>query len=97
MIIKNKYIPFKGFVAIAIYPLIFVRSDIKINSYTINHENIHFAQQKELLIIPFYIIYLFEYFILRKKYRDISFEKEAYKHDNNQDYLKTRKHFAQWL
>ena len=29
---------------------------------TINHESIHFQQQLELLIIPFYIIYLLEWF-----------------------------------
>ena len=34
-----------------------------IDKYVINHELIHTAQQKELLYIPFYIIYLIEWLI----------------------------------
>jgi len=58
---------------------------------------------QELLYIPFYIIYLIEWFIKlfiykssHKAYRNISFEKEAYKHEDTPNYLETRKHFAQW-
>ena len=99
IIIKNNIIPFKGFIAITIWPFIFVRRNL--NNIDINHEEIHGAQQKELLLIIFYLIYIIEWFIrlfINKDnaYRNISFEKEAYKHEKDLDYLKTRKHFAMW-
>lgn len=94
VIIKNNIIPFKGFKAITLWPFIFVRKDCSFNEIDLNHENIHGKQQLELLIIPFYIIYLVEW--LFKEYRDISFEKEAYNNEDNLNYLKTRKQFAQW-
>ena len=68
---------------------------------TIQHENIHTAQMRELLYIPFYIIYTLEWFVRlfihpKSAYMDISFEREAYENSTNPDYLLTRKHFAQW-
>jgi len=68
---------------------------------TINHENIHFQQSLELFIIPFYIIYIIEWFfkIFFSKgnpYKNISFEREAYGNDSNLDYLKTRKRYN-WI
>lgn len=94
VIIKNNIIPFKGFKAITLWPFIFVRKNYSFNEIDLNHENIHGKQQLELLIILFYIIYLVEW--LFKGYRDISFEKEAYNNEDNLNYLKTRKQFAQW-
>ena len=94
-VIFNDIIPFKGYKAMAIWPFIFVRNDIKsLSSVDINHEKIHLAQQLELFIIPFYLIYLIEWII--KGYRNISFEKEAYSNEHNLDYLKSRKHFSMW-
>jgi hypothetical protein len=49
-------------------------------------------KQIELLIIPFYIIYLIEAI---KGYKNISF-KEAYRKEQDFDYLKRRKIFAMW-
>lgn len=93
MIIFNNWIPFKGYKAIALWPFIFIRNDIKsLNSIDINHKKIHLRQQIELLVIPFYIIYLIEWL----SYKNISFEKEAYSNENNLDYLKTRKLYNQW-
>ena len=65
----------------------------------INHESIHIAQQGELLIIPFYLLYLLEWFIKlffygSSAYYNISFEREAYTHEYNKDYLKTRTPFS---
>lgn len=55
---------------------------------------------KELLYIPFYIIYLLEWlirlFLPGNAYRNISFEKESYNNEYNFDYLKNRKKFAMW-
>lgn len=84
--------PFKGFKAITLWPFIFARK--KLNEVDLNHENIHGRQQLELLIIPFYIIYLIEWIF--KGYREISFEKEAYSNEQNLEYLKSRKHYSMW-
>lgn len=66
----------------------------------INHELIHWEQQKEMLCIFFYIWYGIEYliniFIYQNAYKKLSHEQEAYDNDQNMDYLKTRKRFA-WL
>lgn len=101
--IYNKIIPFKGFRAITLWPFIFVRKGCEFNEIHLNHEKIHARQQLELLIIPFYLIYLIEWLVrliitrnLHKAYRDISFEKEAYANESNLDYLKNRKWFTMW-
>lgn len=67
-----------------------------------NHEFIHFRQQIELLIIPFYILYLLNYLINliqyhdhMEAYRNIVFEREAYENDSNLSYLSKRR-FAAW-
>ncbi len=84
---------------ITLFPFIFLRKkEYRQNKVLINHEKIHLRQQLELLIVPFYIWYLSEYYIKYLKYKDpnlayrnISFEKEAYENEQNSDYLKTRK------
>ena len=90
MIIFNKYIPKKGFKAMAIFPFIFVRGN-EISDKTLNHEKIHFAQQKEILIIFFYLFYLI--FWIKYGYKNSPFEKEAYNNAKNEKYLKTRKRY----
>lgn len=102
-LVFNNIIPFRGFLAINIFGVLFVRKSTKekLNEKVINHESIHTKQMKELLYIFFYIIYLFEWiyrliFHTSTAYEGISFEREAYQHDNEPEYLKTRKHFAQW-
>jgi hypothetical protein len=71
------------------------------NVITVNHESIHWKQQMEMLILPFYIWYLIEWFLKlfihgNQAYYTISFEREAYANQDNKDYLKTRKHYS-WL
>ena len=101
-IIYNNLIPFKGFVAINLFGILFARNEYsnKISDRTINHESIHTEQIKEMGYIFFYIWYLVEWlirlFINSDAYRNISFEREAYINDDNLDYLKTRKRFS-WL
>ncbi len=90
-IVKNKILPFKGYSAMAIYPFILTRKD-KLSEKTINHESIHFQQQKELLLIGFFLLYLL--FWLRYGYRHIPFELEAYEHAAKGDYLAHRKRWA---
>lgn len=71
-----------------------------------NHELIHHAQQKELLIIPYHLFYLIQFIggLLKhrnwnKAYRNVSFEQEAYFGQQNLGYLKNRRPFAwrKWL
>lgn len=102
-IIYNSIIPFKGFVAINLFGVLFVRNDLKhpIGMLTINHESIHSRQYKELLWLGFLPLYLIEWFVKlfvywnsRKAYRNISFEREAYRNQNDLSYLERRKKFA---
>lgn len=87
---------------ITLFPFILLRKkELRHNPILINHEKIHLRQQLELLIIPFYIWYLSEYYIKYLKYknpdlayRNISFEREAYKNDQNLGYLKSRKFWS---
>lgn len=67
------------------------------------HEYIHTLQQREMLFIFFYIWYAIEWLFNLTKYRDsykayanISFEKEAYRHQADASYIRKRKHWA-WL
>ena len=66
-----------------------------------NHERIHWEQQIEMLILPFYLWYLIEWFIRlfihgKKAYMNISFEREAYSRDTFYTYLEYRPYFAWW-
>ncbi len=88
--------------AITIFPFIFLKyNSDKVNRVLLNHERIHILQALELLIIPFYVWYLFEFGIRFIKYRNftraylnISFEREAYANEENFEYLKSRKVFS---
>lgn len=99
-IIRNKIIPFKGFKAINVCGILFVREDAYIDEKTMNHESIHTAQMKELLFVFFYVLYIVEWIIRLliqgNAYRNISFEKEAYRYQDNKEYLKGRKRYA-WI
>jgi hypothetical protein len=102
-IIRNNFFPFGGFKAINIFGVLFCKKKAKLSKTLINHESIHTAQMKELLYLPFYIIYVVEWLIrficirdAHSAYRKISFEEEANTNEKNLDYLKERKHFAMW-
>lgn len=101
-IIYNKIIPFKGFRAINLFGVIFVRGDeTDVTKRLLNHEAIHTAQMKELGYIPFYIIYFFEWlyksFVYAGQgYRKLSFEQEAFNNQYNYHYLESRIPYAQW-
>lgn len=99
-IIENSLIPFKGFLAINIFGVIFIRKGGVLNEVVLNHEQIHTAQMKELGYVGFYILYLIEWiirlFINKNTYKSISFEKEAFENERNLDYLSNRRHYAQW-
>lgn len=103
IIVKNNIIPFKGFTAITLWPFVFVHKDRKQDyTHTVeNHEAIHGEQQKEMLIVFFLLWYGIEWFVklcyYRNRmtaYKNISFEREAYKNQNDLAYLDIRKHYA---
>ncbi len=94
---------------ISLFPFVVLREKyqngskfwIKKGKRIINHESIHYQQQLELLIIPFYVLYILEWFIKlffygTKAYKNISFEREAYTNDEDFDYLNTRKRYN-WI
>jgi hypothetical protein len=91
IIIKNRIIPFGKFKAITLWPFIFYKGK-SLTEFELNHEKIHLEQQKELWLILFYIIYL--YYAVRRKYKRIPFEIEAYKYHYDLNYLSRRKKFA---
>lgn len=87
-ITTNKYIPFKGFVALTLFNLIIVRKElehvfIRKKDLIVNHESIHVAQMRDFCKwLPiggtiFYILYLFEW--LYKVLFKFPFSHKAYK------------------
>lgn len=101
-IVRSSIIPFKGFVAINLFGVVFVRKEIRPpfnfspREYDriLMHELIHTAQMKEMLYIPFYVWYLLEWLVrlviyrnAKKAYCNISFEREAYNKQANFGYI----------
>lgn len=89
----------KSFIAINLFGMIVTCEDL--SKVELNHELIHTAQARELLYIPFYLWYIIEWFYLYLRYRDwmrayynIRFEKEAYAHQEDLEYLNRRKHYC---
>ena len=104
MVIIIPQIKHLGISGITLFPFIILRDkSLKVDKRIMNHERIHIRQQLELLILPFYVLYLIEFVIgiikynnRMKAYMKISFEREAYKYGLDLNYLKKRKLWA-WL
>lgn len=103
---ENKYLPSKGFAAINLFGVVFVRYGTQLSARTIRHEGIHTAQGREMLWLFFYVWYGLEWLFRLIQYRNrmtayynISFEREAYANENNANYLKERTLWAwvKWL
>ena len=98
-VIVAKYLIPKGFSGLTIFPFIFLKGKKHVsNPVMMQHEKIHIRQQMELLILPFFIWYGIEYFIriLQYKnkhlaYRNISFEREAYANESQNNFLQKRR------
>lgn len=102
---------FKGFLlnvsflwveGMALFPFILVKRK-PCSRFLINHEQIHLRQQLELGLILFYIWYFAEYLVRLIQYKKhylaylhISFEREAYQHQADLDYLRKRRLWAFW-
>lgn len=104
LIIRNNILPVgRRYGAINLFGVLFVKYDMILTPEVINHEKIHTAQMRELFYLPFYIAYVLEWIyhllIFRNPYMaycKISFEREAYVHGSDLNYLSSRKRFAQW-
>lgn len=102
LIIHNRFIPFgKSYIAINLFGIVFAKRQL--SECDKRHEQIHTWQQQELLFVGFYLWYLVEWVVLllryrnqHKAYRNIRFEREAFDHEHDKSYPKTRKHYA-WL
>lgn len=101
-VIKACFVP-RGF-CVNLFGTVWVRDPSWISAEILRHERIHTAQMRELLFVPFYIVYFLEWLFhlvrLRRgsyaAYMAISFEREAYANSHNPGYLSRRRHFAQW-
>lgn len=99
-IIHNRFLPAKGFTAINLFGLLFCRKGETITADIIRHERIHTAQMREMLYVFFYLWYFIEWLIRiplkGRAYTNIAFEREAYRHMYDKNYLKKRKTYAWW-
>ena len=103
-IIENSRIPqalslFINIWAITLYPFIICKG--KLDQRTKTHEIIHLHQQRELLLIGFYILYvgywvwnLMKHQSFQAAYEEIPFEKEAYANDEDPTYPINRKPYS---
>ena len=91
--------PFLKVAGMALFPVILVsKRQFLEDKVLINHEKIHLIQQAELLVVPFYVLYLINYLINLAWYRhhhtaylNIVFEREAYANEANLKYVNDRK------
>ena len=99
-IIHNRLLPFRQYDAINICGVLFCRKGTTVTAELIQHERIHTAQMLEMLIVGFYLFYFIEWLVRLTRpgraYRNISFEREAYAHQHDPNYLLHRRHFAWW-
>ena len=102
MVLVFKHFFRRNYVGLTLWPFIFVKEDgLKEDTVLINHEKIHLKQQKELLILPFYIWYVCEwllrtllYLSTYRAYQNISFEREAYANENDLSYVQRRNAYS---
>jgi hypothetical protein len=83
--------------AFTLYPFIVRTPDETMNYPLMNHEKIHLAQAKELWVLPFYLLYFLESFVLLIRYLNANraylmnrFELEAGAYCNDFTYLSNR-------
>ncbi|MBD5267669.1 MAG: hypothetical protein HDS41_05745 [Bacteroides sp.] len=103
--IRNRIIPFgRRFGAINLFGVLFYKRNISLSPRVMNHEEIHSRQMRELLYVPFYVVYLVEWLwrIVEARgdvyaaYRNISFEREAYGNEGDGGYVGRRRRFGMW-
>lgn len=104
-VVRNNIIPFKGFEAVNLFGVLFVRKDRVFESkhawqVMIRHETIHTKQMQELGYLPFYMLYALEWLVrwiacgdATRAYFNISFEREAYAYQDTIGYTDWRRHY----
>lgn len=98
----TSFLIFKSKIGITLAPFgIYLKEKYLDDPRVINHEKIHWKQELEMLVIPFYIWYFVEWFIKvpvygKHAYNAISMEREAHDNDHIPDYPETRKKFS-WI
>lgn len=104
-IVICKHFPPSGFKCITFFPWIILRKSFvqRFTTTDATHEKIHGQQQIEMLFVLFFVWYSVEWLIRfvvywnsKKAYKNISFEREAYKNESDVEYLQHRKMFA-WV
>lgn len=102
-VIETRLVPEGSVIAITLFGLVFTRRSSNVDRYVLNHELIHCQQQLEWLYVPFFILYLAEwlwYYMrcrdVNRAYLSISFEREAYAHGHDLQYLRRRRHYANY-
>jgi len=104
ILIVNKRLLSGRFKGISLWPFVILQNKgLKKDEFFLNHEKIHLRQQLELLVLFFYIWYAIEFFVRyldcrdgMLAYRNISFEREAYRREQDLNYLKKRSFWAFW-
>lgn len=101
MVIVSKWLVWPAAKAWTLWPFIFIRDEKYRTSILLNHERIHLAQQKEMLVIPFFVLYILNFVfnlitMNKSPYKNIVFEKEAFENEDWDIYLKIRKFWA-WV
>lgn len=83
--------------AITLCPFgVYVKQAYIYNGVVVRHELIHWRQQLEMGILPFYVWYLLEA-LIKWSYDDISFEREALAREDDQVYLDRERRPWAWL
>lgn len=103
-IIHNGWIPFRGYKALNLFGIVFVRGEESLTAHEVRHEMIHTAQMQEMLYVGFYLWYAVEWVIrlfqtygsFRLAYRAVSLEREAYAHEGEYDYLTEQRRPFAW-
>ena len=102
-VVENKLLPLKGYKALCLFKWILVKPGTILSQRNYNHEATHWAQQKEMLFLFFYLLYGLEWLIkysivldAKKAYYLISFEREAYENDTYKNWLNERPRYY-WL
>lgn len=98
MILIFRHLFYRNYVGLSFWPFIILKEDrLKGDAVLINHEKIHLQQQRELLVIPFYVLYILEWLIRTaiyldayRAYQNLSFEREAFAHEKDLTYLDDR-------
>jgi hypothetical protein len=98
IVIVFKYLTPRGFRGVTFFPFVIIaKGDDALDKVFMNHEKIHWRQQLELLVVPFYVWYFLEFMVRlvhfkdrKKAYRTLSFEREAYANEKDLNYLQSR-------